>query len=550
MIMRTISGQPSSFSLTFCISCSQSWVKALSTTARGPEDGLWDIGITTRVRLGVTEKPVCDDHRVRFSSKVAHRMSKLSMDDSKYAKLFYHAIKLDRDILQISPKPILGNYTRPKVEAQKPLPTAQREDRNSSHTYRDKPSNPTYLSGVCFGCNSHVHPLSRCPIIGDLISRGDLTKIRGMIALPSGEIIRRNPTESFAEAFHRIKQEMLRSKSNFILTNDVHYCWGFTYYIIPDRDTQEPVDIDDDEDYYDNVLSDYYEYDNEDNNLSDYEDEHRELDEVWIYAAERQQKDTRSFWHQVMDGVYIPSWKRSGNEFQTSKINLVHNKPRYALKGKNKLQKENIPPPREFWVWSTTDPPMQQADRMILRQGEWPLESKNEMVTRQNVKTVDVPMKVLADAWPRQPRTYPTTSATPQSREQGARGSRDVEMRDETKEGRTGKKEERSNNTPVTHGPNKFQLQSSAAWHDSPVNNDIKEPSHHISELTAEINPCHVVAKVLDTPITLTTGELIRSSPKLSQMLSDRICVKTIKESEIPAAVHHVKEIKVRQNLL
>ena len=382
-------------------------------------------------------------HKDQDIEDLIAQISKLSVDDSKYAKLFYHAIKLDRHILQIFPKPILGNYTRPKVEAQKPLPTAQREDRNSSHTYRDKPSNPTYLSGVCFGCNSHAHPLSRCPIIGDLISREDLTKIRGMIALPSGEIIRRNPTESFAEAFHRIKQEMLRSKSNFILTNDVHYCRGFTYYIIPDRDTQEPVDIDNDEDYYDNVLSDYYEYDNEDNNLSDYEDEHQELAEVWIYAAEHQQKDTRSFWHQVMDGVYIPSWKRSGNEFQTSEINSVHNKPRYVPKGKNELQKENIPPPREFWVWSTTDPPIQQADCMILRQGEWPLESKNEMVTRQNVKTVDVPMKVPADAWPRQPRTYLTTSATPQSREQGARGSRDVEMRDETKEGRTGKKEER-----------------------------------------------------------------------------------------------------------
>ena len=51
-------------------------------------------------------------------------------------------------------------------------------------------------------------------------------------------------------------------------------------------------------------------------------------------------------------------------------------------------------------------------------------------------------------------------------------------------------------------------------------------------------------------PIMLTAGELIGSSPKLSQMLSDHIRVKTMKESEIPATVHHVKEINVRQNLL
>ena len=38
-----------------------------------------------------------------------------------------------------------------------------------------------------------------------------------------------------------------------------------------------------------------------------------------------------------------------------------------------------------------TDPPIQQADRTILRQGERPLESKNKIVTRQNVKTIDVP---------------------------------------------------------------------------------------------------------------------------------------------------------------
>ena len=191
-----------------------------------------------------------------------------------------------------------------------------------------------------------------------------------MIALPSGEIIRRNPTESFAEAFHRIKQEMLRSKSNFILTNDVHYHRGSAYYVIPDWDTQEPVDIDDDEDYYDNVLSDYYEYDNKDDDLSDYEDKHRELDEARIYAAEDQQKDTRSFRCQVMDGVYIPSRKHPGNEFQTSEINLVHDKLRYAPKEKNELQKENIPPPREFRVRSTTDPPIQQPDCTVLRQGE------------------------------------------------------------------------------------------------------------------------------------------------------------------------------------
>ena len=235
-------------------------------------------------------------------------MSKLSVDDSKYAKLFYHAIKLDRDILQIFPKPMLGNYTRPKLEVQKSLPTAQKEDRNSSHTYRDKPSNPTYLSGVCFGCNSHAYPLSRCPIIGDLISRGDLTKIRGMIALPSGEIIRRNSTESFAEAFHRIKQDMLRSKSNFISTDDVHYCRGSAYYVILGRDTHNLVNIDKDEDNnYDNALSDYYEYDDEDYDLSEYKDEHQELNEARIFTTEHQQKDTKSFCHQVMDGVYIPS---------------------------------------------------------------------------------------------------------------------------------------------------------------------------------------------------------------------------------------------------
>ena len=61
------------------------------------------------------------------------QMSKLSVDNSKYAKLFYHAIKLDRDIIQIFLKPVLGNFMRSKVES------------NSFHTYRDKPSNSTYL---------------------------------------------------------------------------------------------------------------------------------------------------------------------------------------------------------------------------------------------------------------------------------------------------------------------------------------------------------------------------------------------------------------------
>ena len=273
------------------------------------------------------------------------QMSKLSVDDSKYAKLFYHAIKLDRDILQIFPKPILVNYTRPKVEVQKPLPTAQREDRNSAHTYRDKPSNSSYLSGVCFGCNSHAHPLLRCPIIGDL------TKIRGMIALPSGEIIRRNPTESFSEAFHRIKQDMLRPKSIFISTDDIHYRRESAYYVIPGRDTHNSVDIDKDKDnYYNNALSDYYEYDDEDYDLSDYEDERQELDKAQIFAAEHQQKDTKFFRCQVMDGVCIPSRKCPGNDFQTSDIKLGHNKARYSLRSKDELQKENAPPSREFQV--------------------------------------------------------------------------------------------------------------------------------------------------------------------------------------------------------
>ena len=94
-----------------------------------------------------------------------------------------------------------------------------------------------------------------------------------MIALPSGEIIRRNSTESFAEAFYRIKQDMVRSKSNFISTNDVHYRRESAYYIIPGRDTPNSVDIDKDKDnYYDNALLDYYEYNDEDYNLSEYED--------------------------------------------------------------------------------------------------------------------------------------------------------------------------------------------------------------------------------------------------------------------------------------
>ena len=86
-------------------------------------------------------------------------------------------------------------------------------------------------------------------------------------------------------------------------------------------------------------------------------------------------------------------------------------------------------------------------------------------------------MKVPADAWPRQPRTYLTTSATPQSREQGARGSRDVEMRDETKEGRTGKKEERRKKKEViTH----LSLTAPINFNSNPAQHDMT----HLSTMT------------------------------------------------------------------
>ena len=259
---------------------------------------------------------------------------------------------------------------------------------------------------------------------------------QGMVALPSGEIIRRNSTESFAAAFYRIKQDMLRSKSNFISTDDIHYHRGSAYYIIPGWDRHKLVDIDKDEDnYYDNALSDYYKYDNEDYDLSEYEDERRELDEAQIFAAEHQQKDTKSFCHQVMDSIYILSRKCPGNDFQTSDIKPGHDKARYSLRSKDELQKENAPLSREFQVGLTNDPPIQQANRTILRWGEWPLEPENETVTRKKMRKDNIPLNVPAEAWPRQPCTYPTTSATPQSREQGAWSSQDMEMRVEMRKG-------------------------------------------------------------------------------------------------------------------
>ena len=101
-----------------------------------------------------------------------------------------------------------------------------------------------------------------------------------------------------------------------------------------------------------------------------------------------------------------------------SDIKSGHNKERYSPRSKDELQKENAPLSREFQVQSTNHPPIQQADHTILRQGKQPLEPGNEMVTCMEMRKDDILMKVLAEAWPRQPRTYPTMSATPT--EQGA----------------------------------------------------------------------------------------------------------------------------------
>ena len=67
---------------------------------------------------------------------------------------------------------------------------------------------------------------------------------------------------------------MLRLKTSFISTNVVHYHRGSAYYVIPGEDEQDSVDIDDDDKgYCDNVLSYYYEYNNDNYNLIDYEEE-------------------------------------------------------------------------------------------------------------------------------------------------------------------------------------------------------------------------------------------------------------------------------------
>ncbi|EPQ49706.1 hypothetical protein GLOTRDRAFT_134716 [Gloeophyllum trabeum ATCC 11539] len=127
------------------------------------------------------------------------QLSRMSINDARYAGMYFRALKLDRDVVFAVRPPYASAFDVPAAPANQPLQPitpAPRPDRSF------QTRNASEMT--CFGCGEVGHGLSSCPKILDLLEKGAVRKdTNGKLVLSNGSRIRRGPTEPIADAVER-----------------------------------------------------------------------------------------------------------------------------------------------------------------------------------------------------------------------------------------------------------------------------------------------------------------------------------------------------------
>jgi hypothetical protein len=261
-----------------------------------------------------------DSKKVSIDDLV-HRMSRLSLDDPKYALLYLQALRQNPDIKLVLARPIhrdakqkgstqSGTSQGHEQQSTRDTRPQQTPSSSSNNTYPRTNPRPPFDHG-CFGCGSNQHGLGSCPEIQDLVSSGKLRRNDyGKVIMPDGTRLFRIGNENLVQSYHRLSmQEPSTAKSNFVVVQEEH---------------QSKWTDSTDDDYQS-------------------DDESDDEGPVWVYPAFRSIKSTAEGKRKVLDGVYPPprSWKKDDSKDKPARQYEILKKkdkevPQEAAKSANK----------------------------------------------------------------------------------------------------------------------------------------------------------------------------------------------------------------------
>ena len=167
------------------------------------------------------KKPV--DQRSKADKELddlVEQLSKLSVDDSRYATIYFKAFTRSPAIRAIFPSP-RDKDLRDRQQARQPRnypreqPPHFRGDAPRPPPFRgDGPRGPAgYDIRRCFGCGEGGHHMAQCPPLQDFINKGIIMRDqRGRYVFSNGTYVARMPDETLVSAIKRA----LAPQSNFI----------------------------------------------------------------------------------------------------------------------------------------------------------------------------------------------------------------------------------------------------------------------------------------------------------------------------------------------
>ncbi|EPQ50261.1 hypothetical protein GLOTRDRAFT_134130 [Gloeophyllum trabeum ATCC 11539] len=216
-------------------------------------------------RLRKLDREERDAHNDDEVESLVKQLSRMSINDARYAGMYYRALKLDRDIVFAARPPYAGASDAPAL-ATNPLPPIIPAPR-PRRAFQSQTSDGEM---ICFGCGGTGHGLSSCPKILELLEKGVLKRdMRGKLVMSDGSRIQRTPTESIVNA---VERQLAR-----------------THYVILDRYSPD--------NNVSNFLNAEYDSDSSDN-------------EVFVMPAERGVKQGRAARKEMFDGVVMPPRSR------------------------------------------------------------------------------------------------------------------------------------------------------------------------------------------------------------------------------------------------
>lgn len=260
-------------------------------------------------------------------------MSFLARDDPAYGLAYYQAKKLDPDVVGVIGEPLIGKPTIPHNEAgyapripptarYRPPPgtfniTAQQEGPAvQQQQFNRPPGPPTNPYGnsefICWGCNERGHRIGSCPILNEMLAKGQLMRDRatGRWLHGNGNWIQKRPGENLLQALRR---------SDHIQT---HYISTFS-------ESEYELDKELDEDRL-------------------FEDTNNDIEDIFAvqdftFAVDRPEKQIAAKRRQVLDGVYPPRIRDMPGKENQPPRNEETGRITRGIKGKAETAANNKP---------------------------------------------------------------------------------------------------------------------------------------------------------------------------------------------------------------